>query len=719
MVEMPPWRRADERCWHRTVPYYEQESMMRIYINELIRLWKTPGIIFTLVIACLVTFLALNYKATDYLYFVQPQDYKNAFAGLEGLSTKQAYSIYAEKEHDGMDFSSLAFLDKTVKDELKEQASYEEYLDGIIENAEIITSVSIFADPDTFAYRNAEKTAEVYKGLKGKIETVQGPSKGMELWSGNGVVGLIIMLVLLVMINELILKDRESGQLNLMFTMDKGRGRHGFIKIFVCFTSAFPVTFVILLTAFLTSAYIFGNGSIFRPVQSVVGLKGCTMETSVLGYMAVYYLMLVFAVASLSVIIFFIASLIRQTVMVYFAVAAVFGIEGALYYLIGGSSYLVFLKEFNLLTFINPSHCLEVYGNVSIFGYPVNKGLFVLISLSALLFLFVPLAVKAYSIQPTVTVRKTRFWEIRLKAFVPKTVSTLRHEVYKLLINGGTLWVILLFAIFQAVTYSPVREFFENENAIYFKRYALQFEGPVTKETMEAIEKERIRFSDIEAEYREALANSPKELYTEIQLQYQDRLKPREGFEMFAARVEQLKADGGYLVYDTGYKLLTFDRAAKRKELTLAIMAGIMLVLSLSYLFAGDDRLYIERITSVTAGGRKKLFLKKILIGSAIVFIIYCLNYLPYVLGILNVYGSGGLGFPAQSVGTLKGTVFESMGFSIGGSIACIMVLKYLAMTAGMMILSFISGRLRSISRTIVVGLVVLVGPFLVMYVMS
>ena len=692
---------------------------MRIYKNELIRLWKTPGIILTVVIACFVTFGVLKLKSREMLYYVQPEEYKEAFQKMEGMNISDAYALYADKEFDMMDFSREAFMNKAVRDELEEQLTYEDYLTGITDEAKRLTSVSIFADKDSFLYRNALKIAGVYEQLKGKIEIESGPSKGMELWSGNGITGLIIILVLLVMINEIVLKDRESGQLNLLFTMDKGRGTHGFIKLLVCCTSAFAVTFIILFAAFFSSGLIFGNGDVTRSVQSVAGLKGCTMETSVLGYMFVYSLALSVAAAVMSVIIFLIASALKSSVAVYLTVAAVFGTEAVLYYLIGENSYLAFLKEFNLMSFMDTGRYLSLYGNVSLFGYPVNRFLFVMVSLILLTLICLPLAIKAYAAQTTVPVRKSRKGTGRLKRFVPRSVSPFLHETYKLLICGGTLWVLLLFAGYQAAGYTPVREYFENEDSIYYKKYALMFEGAITEDTLNAIESEKERFKEIGEEMREVLAECPPELVSTIAMQYQEQLKPKTGFDMFFSRVEQLKHCGGYIIYDTGYRLLTLDRLAKRKEITLAITAGIMLVLTLSYLFAGDDRLYIERVTSVTLKGRKSLFLKKMLLGSIIVLVVYCLNYLPYMLSVLDVYGSGGLSFPAQSVTNLEGTIFEKLGFSIGGSIVFFAMLKYLVMLAGMLLLSLISRRLRNLSRTIVTGLVVFVGPLLIMYVMN
>ncbi|MBR6474332.1 MAG: hypothetical protein IKS98_02660 [Lachnospiraceae bacterium] len=701
---------------------------MRIFINELIRLWKTPGVIFSVVIACVVTIGVLNVQAKKKLQMFQPADYKEAFDNLEGMPVDEAYALYADIEDDRMDFNAQAFLNRAVKSELEEQATYEEYLNGITKTADMITSVSIFSDKDSYSYKNAKKTSDVYERLKEKIDIETGPSKGVELWSENGITGIIGILVLLVVINEMILKDRESGQLNLLFTMDKGRTEHGAVKLFVCAASAFVVTFIILLTAFLTCGQLFGIGDVSRSIQSVVGLKGCNLKISVAGYIVVYYIVLSFTVTVLSLIVFFIESLIRSSVMVYLAVALVFGIEATLYYVIGDTSYLAILRELNLFSFLNPGRYLSVYGNVSIFGYPVDRFLFVGVSLITIFVLFAPLAVKAYSVQTTIPVKNRKpdglvtgrvcsLIERVKKRFIPKSVSIWPHEIYKLMICGGTLWILVLFAVFEIYSFTPASEYFENEDYYYLKGYLQKYEGPVTDETILAVEEELEGFDRTYEEFRSVLEKCPPELAAGVSLQYQDRLKPKGGLDLLKARVERLKRNGGYIVYDTGYRLLTFDRMAKHKELTMAITLSIMLVLSLSYLFACDDSLYMDRITSVMLKGRKRLNIKKMIIGSIIAFLIYVMNYFPYVFSIFKVYGSNGLSFPVQSVSHLEGSVFEKLGFSIGGCVGFFLILKYLIMIAEMIVLHFLSKKLRSLSRTLVVGIVIFVGPLLMVYV--
>lgn len=693
---------------------------MGLFKNELIRLWKTPSIIITLIIACFVTFGVLNMTSKWMIPFGLVSEYKAAYKNINTVDPDEALDLYSGFEFDEMEFSAEAFLNKTIKSELSELVSYEEYLKGITDTAKRMTSVSIFADKDSFTYRNAIKTADIYEKLKGKINIEAGPSKGMELWSGNGFTGLIIMLVMLMIINEMIIKDRESGQMNLLFTMEKGRGAHGFIKIMVCFFSAFIVTFFVLLTAFFSCGFIFGIGDILRPVQSIAGLKGCTMEVSVLGYMLIYFLLMALAAAVISIIFFLIASKFKTSVYVYFGIAAVAGIEAVLYYLIKENSYLAFFREFNLLSFLNPGRYLSLYGNISLFGYPVNRLIFVICSLALIVFFLLPLAVKIYSVQPTITVQKKEDGiPLRiLKKGRLQSVSVWGHEFYKLFICGGVLGVLTLFVLYSVLNFTPEREYFENESAVYYKNYALAFQGEITEDTLKAMEKERKRYDDIRDEMRKVLSGASPELAGSIATQYQDMLKPEAGLELLFSKLDVLKENGGYILYDTGYRMLSFDRLAERKELTMAITASLMLVLSLTFLFAGDDSIHIDRVTSVCINGRRRLYIKKIVIGMTVALIIWCMNYLPYIISVLNVYGCQGLEYPAQSVSTLSGTVFEKLNMTVRGSIIVLCFLKYMGLVAELFILSAVSKKIRSIGGTMVAGICLLAGPLMLMYVL-
>ena len=61
--------------------------------------------------------------------------------------------------------------------EVKACAEYDSYLDGIDEQARKMTGISLFAEPDSFSYKNIAKTPNDFAHLKGST-LAPAPSKG-------------------------------------------------------------------------------------------------------------------------------------------------------------------------------------------------------------------------------------------------------------------------------------------------------------------------------------------------------------------------------------------------------------------------------------------------------------------------------------------------------------------------------------------------------------
>ena len=152
------------------------------------------------------------------------------------------------------------------------------------------------------------------------------------------------------------------------------------------------------------------------------------------------------------------------------------------------------------------------------------------------------------------------------------------------------------------------------------------------------------------------------------------------------------------------------------KELILYMMSSIMLVLSLSYLFAGDDQIQMDRITSVCINGRKKLRGKKNFIGAIVILMIWSITYIPYYVGVLNTYGYMGLDYPIQSVENLRNSLLSDIKMSIGELLIIINVGKIFLLLSELLVVNVISRKIRSFSRTVVAGLCIFVGPVLMGY---
>ena len=693
--------------------------MGRMVLNEFSRLWKSRNLVLVLILACFIVSMGMRIISGKQGLEAIPEDYKNAYKELIGLSVQEAYDIYKIKNPDIDDISLNARLIRQIKNELESQLSYEDNLDGIIERAEQITSVSIFADKDSFAYKNALTTAEKYKNISGKFHIELGPSKGIMIWSETPVCWIIILLVMAVVVNELTVKDKESGQLTLLFTLANGRKKHGVAKLAVLLLSSFMVTFVIMLTGLASLGCIYGLGDISRTVQSVYGMGNCILEVSVLGYICLQIIFVAVTIFLISVLIMLIMSLNLSAGSMYLVVVSVIGLEMGLFYGISENSYLACFKEFNFISFLNTGRYLSTYGNVNMAGIPIYRLVFVIVSGLIIAVGLIPITVMLYSKQSVIKAERKRVCGRNIRLSIkcrPRHVSVIKHEAFKLFYCGGSILIVCGFIAFRLVSYNPVAEQFEDENSIYYKEYALELEGPVTEEKLNWIESERGRYDKIQEEMRQAVMDSPQELVNIIVESYNNKLKGRGGLEQLAVRTAGLREKGDYILYDNGYKLLTLDKKAIKDELLLAIMCEIMLVLSVTFLFAGDYQIKMDSITDVCLKGRSKLFIRKITIGLLVALAIWAVTYMPYLFGVLNAYGYMGMDFPAGSVSNLSGKFFSRMGMTVKAVIILLYALKYLVAAAELFIIAYISKRTRSVSKSIVIGLCLFTGPLLIGY---
>lgn len=91
-----------------------------------------------------------------------------------------------------------------------------------------------------------------------------------------------------------------------------------------------------------------------------------------------------------------------------------------------------------------------------------------------------------------------------------------------------------------------------------------------------------------------------------------------------------------------------------------------------------------------------------------IVTIIYVLTYAPYFYNVLNAYGIRGIDAPICSLET-----FADRDMSIKGYLILISIGRYIALVCAMLIIYFLSVRLKSVISTFLAGTAVLVLPIL------
>lgn len=152
-----------------------------IYKNELYKLTHTKVFLLILLSAFL-----LNIYVTcsqNFGLYCSAKEYKEYYAIAEGKTYQEAYDYsIARRDNmfagwEGNNWAVRSMMNAQIE-QLKAVGTYQQYLKAIDDTAATMTAVSIFADPDSFAYRNIIRTPSAYNKVR-KVQPVFAPSNGV------------------------------------------------------------------------------------------------------------------------------------------------------------------------------------------------------------------------------------------------------------------------------------------------------------------------------------------------------------------------------------------------------------------------------------------------------------------------------------------------------------------------------------------------------------
>lgn len=720
---------------------------MKIYLGELVKAFckKTTVGIFIVLAVLNGVLLWVNENQKNDMYTTA--QYKAAYADLEGLSAEQAYeqvglqsrklelidrlsfgediseTLKEYPEIDGeqlmKEYKNKSYLKYTndsfserqlLKDVLAEVescAKYEDYLTGIDETARKMTGISLFADPDSFSYKNIAKTPEDFAHLKGS-ELEIAPSKGVEMATGFLATDLIGLIMIMTVVVTIVTREKELNQIALSRTTFKGRAALGIAKLFTCFTTAFIAEILLYAVNFAVSYFTYGFGDLSRQIQSVYDFNGSDLKISVLEYFILFLIAKLAVYCVFAGLIYLVTVISNTAVKVYGILVVTIAAEAVLYYTISSASYLCPLKYVNILAYANTKDLFSSYLNLNLFGKPVNYMAVFSISIAVMLVAFSVIAVLIFSKQRVLKSRTKKFSLAKFSIFKGRTTNLFLQECYKIFIGGKALLILIVFAAATFLAYEPIRESFSSADEVYYKQYMLKYEGGYTADKQKMIDEEERKFTEAQTNMAEELANTDGDGIF-IMMKYQEILAPQFAFEQVKTHADYLKStDNGEFVYDSGYKLLTGDESAGNKDLTLGLTAMAMVICCLVYVYSAEYQTGANVLLKTSARGRGETFIIKFAIGMIIVTVIYVLTYAPYFYNVLNAYGTRGIDAPICSLET-----FADRDMSIKGYLILISIGRYIALVCAMLIIYFLSVRLKSVISTFLAGTAVLVLPIL------
>lgn len=552
---------------------------MRALTTELKKLFSNR--IFLLIIAAVFVLNAYLMFRTANSGDSTPSDYKAIYSQLSGMTDEEKLDWLEERCGE---YSSEHQYNWDVLCELRDECAnivgYQEYLENIESQAKSMTSVSIFAKPDTFNYRSIVKTPPAYENVQG-VQPVFNVSNGIILATDNNFTDILCGFIVLFAVLSLMISDREQGMSGLLFPLKRGRGYLLLTKLSALMITIFCTILLIYCENLIISASLYELGDLTRPVQSLSGFIGCNLKINVIEHLILYilfkflYILFKFiAIFAIGAFLSLVAVNTKNTISFYGISAIILVAEGAAYAKIHPLSIYSIFRYINLISLTKVNEIFCNYKNINFWEYPVpliptSIGAVVVISIVAAALSAILYAKK----------RNLEFRRIGIKFKFGKN-NKIRSKIYytlykSLIMQKGIFLIIIFVAVAGFLNQNFIKKY--DVNDVYYSYYCEIYEGVITSETLKKCNSEAQYFDDIQTKIDELNADG---VYTSELSDLYKEIAPSMGFYPLQARIELIKdTDGVQIFYDTGYKR-TFGIDGYSDDMKCAFAAMLLCISS-------------------------------------------------------------------------------------------------------------------------------------------
>lgn len=614
---------------------------MRIFIYELKKLLSYRAFIF-ITAACIVISVISSLHGI-FSSEAKPKEYREFFSSVDSMNaneTEQYINENLEATFSGNGIYSPATI-FPVSEQFQRISGYTDFLSSIEEHCRSITKISIFADKNSFAYKNAVKTQTAYSDLK-ITELPFDVSEGVEIAIFSNISDILMIFMMFAVAVFVFTKDKEIGIMNLIHSYSKGRSHLCISKLEVLLIFSITVNILFMMAGLMIGGFTYGLGDLSRPIQSVNGFLECNYNLSVWQYLLVTLIYKSIGGFLWSVLFALICSFSGNSTQIYGISAIIVVAEFLLYLKISTISNYVFLHDLNLVSFIKPDNIFLTYRNLNIFGEPFNSVIVISLVCVVLLIIFASAVTLIFASAKIMEYKKL---SIGFKKHGSHKVHGKMYYVFKksLILQGSlaviSAWLVAVGA-FHASFSKPA-----NIVDMYYKNYTSDNSGTVTADTDKVIGENDEYFAEVHEKLRSVnLTMSEKN-------ELQSEQNRESAFEIFKSRCSSIR-DSKYdteIFYDSGYKR-AFGVNGHAEARQMAMLILLLCALTISSLIAFDRSRGLTAVIFSTTSG-KRAYLKRN-IATAMIFSIFAASVvmLPYFFNILSEYGTQGISLPIQSV---------------------------------------------------------------------
>lgn len=508
------------------------------------------------------------------------------------------------------DYNGEGERERQASERLEEQYTYlmdyQDYLQKIDTDALKLQSVSLFADPDSFGYKNTVKTAEDFAPMKDVSVT---PGRDLAVtavfedkWTDYSIV------ILLFVVCALFAAERKEGLWPMIHAAPGGRWQLALKRVWILLASAFLGTLVLVGSKVLLSGWMYhGLGEWDRTLQSIPMFFNVPIPMTVGQFWLLYIAEKALGAFWIGLVLWAVLSAISNLGLALAASGLLLAVEYACTFIPSYSMFAI-ARYVNIFSYVDFIGGFTRYLNLNVFGYLISGSDLVLWMLAVLCPVFVATnLVIAQFKHPVAPMNRLLRWGNKLSKKISHRLPVPR-EGMKLLWKRKGIFLLVLLAMIVLRRSPPPREQVQWDP--FIQQYQSQYAGPITEDTVD------ILMSAAENSLNEGYAAA----LTDIVMQVQSA------------------PEGAWLVPTAPYDAVFSGNLGNYHRVT-ALIVLLFTVLLLAPIGSQERQ---NRMTALlrSTGGRDRLKLKKQLLLLALVTVIWAGVYGVELYKIVTEHGA-------------------------------------------------------------------------------
>ncbi len=515
--------------------------------------------------------------------------------------------------------------------------------------------MSIFADEDSFAYKNIIRTQRDFEKLEQvHIDNINDRAVAAffeydELY----IIGFIIIMFTVLSFFD----ERKKGLWQLVYSCRNGRLMLTLKRLGILMAVSFFAGFTLIAETLAASFIDYGGADIlWASAQSAAVLQDLVMTVKVYEFVIYYILAYSAALFISGAFVWCILASVHNRNTGMIICAAVYGLEFYIYNVLSPQDPLCIFKYTNMFFIACPRQAFAEYRNFAAFGMLFNLREYFMRLAAALALVFSVWVIAAGIFTRPVYV-PGRFEKISERFFerlrrIQCAFNGMGYELYKCLIQWKG---IIVFIVFTYIMVSAVNtgEIFMSPGRELLSDFYAEHTCRINDDMLKLYEDMEREVKKSEEKYMISLESENKMLNElRAQIERKDRLEKR--------------GISGWFIDERGFEWI-IGKNNMPKRLAGGILGALSLILLIVPVYSAERQSEAENIIRCTKKGRGRIFGRKLIYAALCTLAVSSIIYAAELYEIMLNYSLKGLLAPVQNIKLLESVPFDiSIGAFLG-----------------------------------------------------